>query len=62
MKAKNCAVLGDGSQPGDFAHVKTGTPMDLKLREFQESKQYRTEGRIKSAAKARWVKIKAKND
>jgi hypothetical protein len=44
MKAEsNCRVLGTGSKPEDFAHVKTGTPMDLKRREFQETKQYRTE-------------------
>jgi hypothetical protein len=44
MKSENnCSVLGTGDEPQDFAHVKTGNPMDLKRREFQESKQYRTE-------------------
>ena len=39
----NCSVLGDGSQKGDHAHVTKSTPLDLKRREFQEAKQYRTE-------------------
>jgi hypothetical protein len=30
MKDKNCAVLGDGSQPGDHAHVAKSTPLDRK--------------------------------
>jgi hypothetical protein len=42
MKAKNCAVLGDGSQKGDHAHVTKSTPFDLKRREFQDSEQYTT--------------------
>ena len=44
MKAEsNCRVLGNGSKPEDFAHVIKSTPLDLKRREFQESKQYKTE-------------------
>jgi len=43
MKDKNCAVLGDGSQPEDHAHVTKSTPLDLKRREFQQAEQYKTE-------------------
>ena len=42
-KETNCRVLGAGSEPEDFAHVTKSTPLDLKRREFQETKQYKTE-------------------
>ena len=44
MKAEsNCRVLGTGRKTEDFAHISKSTPLDLKLREFQETKQYTTE-------------------
>ena len=39
----NCRVLGTGRKTEDFAHISKSTPLDLKRREFEESKQYRTD-------------------
>ena len=42
-KETNCRVLGTGSNPSDYEHVKTGNPMDLKRREFANDPRYTTE-------------------
>ena len=39
----NVSVLGDGTNPSDSAHVTRKTPLDLKRKEFEETKQYRTD-------------------
>jgi hypothetical protein len=39
----NCPVLGDGTNPSDHAHVTKATPLDLKRREFEETKKFRTD-------------------
>jgi hypothetical protein len=43
QKASNVPVLGDGSNPSDSGHVSKSTPLDLKRREFEDTKQYRTD-------------------
>jgi hypothetical protein len=39
----NVSVLGDGTNPSDSAHVTKGTPVDLKRKEFKETKQFGTD-------------------
>jgi hypothetical protein len=43
QKVSNVPVLGDGTNPNHSAHVSKSTPLDLKRREFNEAKQYRTD-------------------
>jgi hypothetical protein len=42
QRASNVPVLGTGASSADHAHVKKGTPLDLKRREFEETKKFRT--------------------
>jgi hypothetical protein len=42
-QGSNCALLGTGENASDHAHVTKSTPLDLKRREFRETKQYTTE-------------------
>jgi hypothetical protein len=39
----NCEVLGDGSDPGDFAHISKTTPRKTKVKEVHGDLQYRTD-------------------
>ena len=42
MKNANCCVLGDGENSADHAHVKKGTPMQLKKQEYANDPMYQT--------------------
>jgi hypothetical protein len=38
QKVANCAVLGDGSNAADHAHVSKKTPIDIKRQELSDNK------------------------
>lgn len=43
QKIANCAVLGDGTNAADHAHVSKITPMQTKKKEIQNDPQYQSD-------------------
>lgn len=61
--ADGAALLQEGNDPADFAHVSKATPLQLKMKELQNDPRYVTEAapdtnkaREKSTSRKRWDK------